>query len=305
MKDNLIALDFHLFDGEGGMGESGAETARQSDSKQDVKNIQYGKESKGEGQTNSHVGSDNGAQSEAEALSAEWKALTSKGGKFHDLYGQGVSDAVQSRFRNQADLQGQVDKISEDLSPLFMNYGLKAGDFEGLKNAIANDQAFFQAGAEREGLDVEQYKQQLKLKADAERYRQITEAYQEQQRQNEMFAQWESEAHELQEAFPAFDLGLEIENNEAFAKLITNGTSVRDAFVATHLNEIMNGSNAQAAQTATQNVVNTIQQRAARPVEGAINQSSAIQRKSDPSRLSNEDIDEINRRVAMGEAISF
>ena len=267
MKDNLIALDFHLFDGEGG-GESGAETARQSDSKQDVKNIQYGKESKGEGQTNSHVGSDNGTQNEAEALSAEWKALTSKGGKFHDLYGQGVSDAVQSRFRNQADLQGQVDKISEDLSPLFMNYGLKAGDFEGLKNAIANDQAFFQAGAEREGLDVEQYKQQLKLKADAERYRQITEAYQEQQRQN-------------------------------------NGTSVRDAFVATHLNEIMNGSNAQAAQTATQNVVNTIQQRAARPVEGAINQSSAIQRKSDPSRLSNEDIDEINRRVALGEAISF
>lgn len=304
MKDNLIALDFHLFDGEGG-GESGAETARQSDSKQDVKNIQYGKESKGEEQTNSHVGSDNGTQNEAEALSAEWKALTSKGGKFHDLYGQGVSDAVQSRFRNQADLQGQVDKISEDLSPLFMNYGLKAGDFEGLKNAIANDQAFFQAGAEREGLDVEQYKQQLKLKADAERYRQITEAYQEQQRQNEMFAQWESEAHELQEAFPAFDLGLEIENNESFAKLITNGTSVRDAFVATHLNEIMNGSNAQAAQTATQNVVNTIQQRAARPVEGAINQSSAIQRKSDPSRLSNEDIDEINRRVAMGEAISF
>ena len=303
MKDNLIALDFHLFDGEGG-GEAGAETARQSDSKQDVKTIQYGK-SEGEGQTNSHVGSDNGTQNEAEALSAEWKALTSKGGKFHDLYGQGVSDAVQSRFRNQADLQGQVDKISEDLSPLFMNYGLKAGDFEGLKNAIANDQAFFQAGAEREGLDVEQYKQQLKLKADAERYRQITEAYQEQQRQNEMFAQWESEAHELQEAFPAFDLGLEIENNEAFAKLITNGTSVRDAFVATHLNEIMNGSNAQAAQTATQNVVNTIQQRAARPVEGAINQSSAIQRKSDPSRLSNEDIDEINRRVALGEAISF
>ena len=32
---------------------------------------------------------------------------------------------------------------------------------------------------------------------------------------------------------------------------------------------------------------------------------AAIVRKSDPSRLSNEDIDEINRRVAMGETVSF
>ena len=32
---------------------------------------------------------------------------------------------------------------------------------------------------------------------------------------------------------------------------------------------------------------------------------AALVRKSDPSSLSNEDIDEINRRVAMGESVSF
>lgn len=295
-----LTFDFHIFDGEGG--EGGA-TASSSEAKQDVKTIQYGKPSEGEAQTPSHVGSDNSAQTND--LSAEWKALTSKGGKFHDLYGQGVSEAVQNRFRNQQDLQGQVDQIADDLSPLFMNYGLNTGDFEGLKNAIANDEAFYKAGAERAGLDVNQYKQQLKLQADAERGRQITEAYQQQQRKNEMFAQWESESADLQQAFPNFDLALEIEHNEPFAKLIANGTSVRDAFVSTHLNEILSGSNAQAAQAATQNVVNTIQQRASRPAESAMNNSSAIQRKSDPSRLSNEDIDEINRRVANGDTVSF
>jgi hypothetical protein len=52
-------------------------------------------------------------------------------------------------------------------------------------------------------------------------------------------------------------------------------------------------------------VVNAIQQRASRPAEGAMHPGAALVRKSDPSSLSNEDIDEINRRVAMGETVSF
>ena len=290
-------LDFYRFDGEGGEG-FGAE-ASQPGSEQDVKKVEYGK-SKGEGQAQSQVGTDNGID-----LDAEWKALTGKGGAFHDHYGQAVSNAIQERFKNQANLQGQVNKIAEDLSPLFMTYGLKSGDFEGLKNAIAHDDAFFQAQAERAGIDVEQYKENLKLKAEAERGRQITEAYEAQQRQNEMFMAWESQAADLQQSFPNFDLGLEIEHNPEFAKLIDSGLDVRTAFLTTHLGEILQGNNAEVTRTATQNVINTIQQRAARPVEGAMHQSAAVQRKSDPSRLTDEDLDEINRRVAMGEAISF
>lgn len=294
-----LLLDFHLFDGEGGEG-AGASTAG-SDQTQPQR-VEYGK-SRGEGAANSQVGSDNGSQ--AQDLDAEWKALTGKGGKFHDLFGQSVSGAIQDRFKNQRDLQGQVDQISSDLSPLFINYGLKAGDFEGLKNAIANDDAFFQAQAERAGLDVDQYKENLKLKAEAERGRQITAAYEEQQRQNALFSQWEAEAAELQQAFPAFDLGLEIQSNEEFAKLISNGVPVRNAFLTTHAEEIFANSNAYAESQATQNVLNNIRQRASRPSEGAMHPNAAITRKSDPSSLSNDDIDEINRRVAEGEVISF
>lgn len=297
MKENTMLYSFHLFE-DGGTGAE-ASTAASDQTSQPTK-VEYGK-SKGDGAASSQVGTDRGESSPEE----EFAALIGKGGKFHDLYGQQVSKAIQDRFKNQKDLQGQVDQISNDLSPLFMNYGLKAGDFEGLKNAIANDNAFFQAQAERAGLDVEQYKENLKLKAEAERGRQITEAYEAQQRQNEMFAQWESEAAELQTAFPAFDLGLELEHNETFAKMITSGVPVREAFLATHASEIFAGANATASAQATRNVVNAIQQRSARPVEGAIHQSAAVQRKSDPSSLSNEDIDEINRRVAMGEQISF
>ena len=293
--------DFHLFDGEGG-GDAGEATASSSESKQDVKQIQYGR-SAGEGQTPSQVGSDNG--SGADDLSAEWEALTGKGGKFHDMLGQRVSSAIQDRFKNQADLQAQVNGIADDLSPLFMNYGLRPGDFEGLKAAVQNDENFYRSGAEKAGLDVDQYKEMLKLKADAERGRRISEAFQNEQERQAKYAQWEADTAELQEAFPAFDLALEIENNDMFAQLLDSGVDVRRAFLTTHMDEILNGANAYAQKAATANVVSTIQQRAARPMEGALNHAPAIQRKSDPSSLSNEDLDEINRRVAAGETVSF
>ena len=288
MKNRIKLYDFHLFDGEGAGADASTAGFEQT---QKPQKVEYGK-STGNDPAPSQVGSDNRGNSPEE----EFAALIGKGGKFHDLYGQQVSKAIQDRFKNQKDLQGQVDQISNDLSPLFMNYGLKAGDFEGLKNAIANDDVFFQAQAERAGLDVNQYKENLRLKAEAERGRQITEAYEQQQRQNEMFAQWEAEAA---------DLGLELEHNEEFAKLIYNGVPVRNAFLTTHAEEIFANSNAYASAQATQNVINTIQQRASRPAEGAMHPGAAIVRKSDPSSLSNDDIDEINRRVAMGESVSF
>lgn len=299
MNEKMI-LDFHLFDGEGG-GEVGA-TASQPGSTQDTKTIQYGK-STGEGQANSQVGTDNGTG--ASDLNAEWEALTGKGGKFHDLLGQRVSGAVQERFKNQADLQGQIDQISEGLTPMFMNYGLKLGDFEGLQAAIANDDDLFKAGAERAGLDVEQYKKNLKLQADSDRLHQIEESYRQEQERQERFDAWEADAAELQQAFPAFDLGMEIQTNEQFAQLLNNGVDVKTAFHVAHYEELNNGMNAYAQRTATQQVVNNIAQRAARPMEGALNHAPAIERKSDPSKLTKEDFERIDEIVAAGGSVAF
>ena len=310
--------DFYSFDGEGDGSGLGAEASafmaeigmedpfsQQMQPGADSEYIEYGIAPEDEAQA-SQVGSDYEYADEGEDLAAEFEALTGKGGKFHDLLGQRVSEAVQDRFKNQANLQGQVEKITDDLSPLFLNYGLKAGDYEGLKDAIANDENFYKAGAEKAGLDIEQYKENLRLKADAERGRQITAAYEQQQRANEMYARWESEADELRQMFPAFDLGLEIQHNNEFARLIDNGFSVEQAFVSTHLGEIMNGATAQSAQQASQQTVQNIRQRAARPNENGLRHAPAVQRRSDPSSLTNEDMDEILRRVTEeGASVSF
>ena len=308
--------DFYAFDGEGGGEGLGAEASAfmqeigmedpfaQRQPGAESERIEYGVAPWDEVQA-SQVGSDNSSE-QAEDLNAEWEALTGRGGKFHDMLGQRVSSAIQDRFKNQQDLSGQIDQISDDLAPLFLNYGLEAGDFEGLKDAIANDDVFYKAGAERAGLDIEQYKENLKLKADAERGRQITEAYEQQRQQNEMFDRWEQESEELRQMFPNFDLGLEIQNNEEFARLIDSGLSIEQAFVSTHIHDIMSGATAESAQMASQNVVRNIQSRAARPSENGLKHAPAVQRRSDPSSLTNEDMDEIIRRVTEdGASVAF
>lgn len=296
-------LNFYRFDGDGGGapasgGEgSGQEASAQAQSER--KQVVYGKDMGGASQ----VGSDNSGQ--AVDLEAEFAEMIGKGGRFHDIYGQKVSETVQQRFKNQQNLQAEIESINEGLAPLYSAYGLKPGDNEGLKNAIANDETFYKAGAEKAGLTVEQYKNQLKLQADSDRLQQITEAYQREQEMQERFQQAEADAEELRQAFPNFDLGLEMETNEEFANLLQRGVDVRHAFFAVHADEIFAGANAEAQMSARQNAAKAIQQRAARPVESAMQYSPAIERRSDPSSLTNEDMDEIDRIVMNGGTVSF
>lgn len=322
MKFNIPRFDFHLFEDGGGAGASAGAGASEgsgygqeasdfarsigmdlpdSSKLESKKRTEYGRsqDNGAEGQ----VGSDNSGQ--GKSLEAEFAELVGKGGRYHDIYGQKVQDTIQSRFKNQQDYQAQINSIAEDMSPLFMNYGLETGDFEGLKDAIAHDDSFYQAGAEKAGLDLDQYKAHLKLQADAERGRRITEAYQKQQKDNEMYAQWEQDADSLRQSFPNFDLVAEIKSNDAFTSLIRSGVDVQTAFVSTHLQDILSGANAEASKQATSQVVSAIQQRSARPAEGAMRHTPAIERKSDPSTLTDEDMDEIFRRVQDGEQFAF
>ena len=299
---NEFTLNFHLFDGEGGMEGAATNASSSNQAQEQAVRIEYGKP-QGNGSTPDQVGSDNSGQ--PQDVSAEFAEMISKGGRYHDVYGQMVQQAIQQRFKNQADLQGQVNQITQDLSPLFVNYGLSPGDYEGLKDALAKDESFYKAAAEKAGIDVDTYKQLMKYKADSERLSQVTEAYQAQQARNQMYQQWEAEAAELQQIYPGFDLAAEIQSNPEFVDLIDKGINVRRAFLTTHIGEIISGNNAYQQKSATQNVVNSIQQRAARPPEGALAHAPAIERRSDPSSLTDDDLDEINRRVERGETFAF
>lgn len=303
-------LSFHLFD-DGGDGASGlgAEASAFMNSLPGGNNNAAASESEtrveygvsGDNEAARQFGSD---IDETQSIESEFADLIGKGGRFHEIYGQHVANAIQNRFKNSADYQAQIGSYDEALAPLYAKYGLDPGDIEGIGNAIANDMDIYTAAAEEEGISPERYKELLNLKIQAKQGQMISEEYQREQQRNQMYQSWEMEARELSEAFPNFDLGQEL-NNERFASLLDNGVSLKEAFMVAHIDEILNGYGAETSRQAHKSVVQNIQQRAARPVENGLRQTPAVVRKTDPSKLTDADIDEIFRRVQNGEKFRF
>ena len=131
------------------------------------------------------------------------------------------------------------------------------------------------------------------------------EEYQAEQRQRAMFEQWDAEAQTLQETFPAFDLETEISTNQRFADLLDNGVPVSDAFMATHIEDILSGSTEYTRQSTREDVAKNLTRNARRPVENGMHSGPTAVRRSDPSKLSNSDLDEILKRVEEGQSFRF
>lgn len=183
-------------------------------------------------------------------------------------------------------------------------YGIDGTDPDALKDAIEKDDGLFSAQAEAQGLTPEQFRENLRLRMDAQTGRNMQEQMRIEAEKQATFQRWESEAAELTETFPNFDLAYELEN-EAFLDGLNRGLSVRDAFFVAHMDEIVAGSNAAAKSEATQKVVDNFNQRAARPAENGASHKPAVIRKTDPSKFTDADLDEIARRSRRGETIRF
>lgn len=264
----------------------------ESDANEDIGNPQSGEEGSSLDAT------------EGQDLESEFAKLVGKDGKFKDIYGQKVADAINQRFKNQSDAKGQMDGLSTALAPLLEKYGVDINDTEGLTKAIQNDEDLWTAAADREGMTVEQYQQQQRLEAEAKYGRELREEMARQEQERLTYERWDAEAAELAESVPGFDIDSEMQNEEFVGALERTG-SVKDAFLLAHAADIFSGAMAQQQQQTQREMVANINQKSERPVENGTQSRAAVVRKTDPSKFTNEDIDRILARVAKGESIRF
>ena len=299
--DKYTFLRFDLFDGEGDSGSSDSGLGAEARAFAQSIGMEWNEaevSSNGNEASPSEVGSHEEANPQQ-----EFAELIGKGGKYHDAYGQAVSQAINQRFRNQSDLQAKIDSYDDIMSPLFERYGLAQGDVEGLRNSLQGDESLYVQAAEEEGLSVEQYREQLRLKADAERGRQLLAEYKNQQERNAKFADWERQADELRQAFPNFDLGQELKSDQ-FGRMLDSGISVQDAFVAMHAEDILSGINEETTRSTKQNVLDNIRSRQARPQENASRSNPATVRTFDPSAITDADMDDIIKKALDGSSFN-
>lgn len=115
---------------------------------------------------------------------------------------------------------------------------------------------------------------------------------------------WLSEAEALKERFPSFDLKSELKN-PAFRALIGNGIPLETAFLAAEKDALIPAALRAAAKDAEARTAAALSYGQGRPREGATGGGSAQVIKSDVTRFTKADRDEIVRRTAAGERIVF
>lgn len=296
-KDYLERLHTFMFDD--GAGDAGSSVEGDSDSNAEP-TVVYGKAEAGEegGQVGADISGD-GSQGKSDP-EAEFEELIK--GQYADQFNNRVQGIMQQRFKNAENYQDTIANYDEAVSPLYMIYGLKPGDVRGLGDAIKNDESLYAARADEAGITSKQYKENLRLKMEAAQGRSMREEMQRQTEKQQTFNRWEQEARELKETFPAFDFRMEL-NNADFAQKLNAGYSVRDAFMTTHMSDILNGMKGEIKTDTTRQMVDNFRQRQSRPAENAASHAPAVIRKTDPSKWTDKDFDEVEKLVEAGETI--
>lgn len=240
----------------------------------------------------------------------EWTSLIN--GKYKEQYGNAVKEAVAKRFRNQKDLQVQIDAIDPIVRTIAQKYGVQA-DANGripidvLTEKLNNDDSLYEKEAFERGMSVEDLKQIKSLERENEMLKRQTRQTEEDREWNEVVQQ----ANALKEMYPSFDIDMEMENpyfGRLLATMKRSGVSnpVQIAYETVHRDEIMGGAMQYAVQKTQQKISNSIQSGMSRPQEnGTANQAAGAPTALDPSKLSKDQIEDIKRRAARGERITF
>ena len=226
-------------------------------------------------------------------------------GKYAAQYQQRFQSAISDRFKNQADLQGQLDGLKPMLDALAKQHGIEAGDYQALSNVILDDDSLYEDEAEAAGMTVEAYKSYQRLKQHADEM-----DAREQQAQEELGIQnhlrkLAMQGEQLKQTFPDFDLRKELNNND-FRRLTSPavGLSVEDAYFLLHRNELMPQVMAAGVKTAQQRIAQSLQANGARPMEGAMQgNSTAADVHISPKNMTREQRQALKDRARMGEKI--
>lgn len=116
--------------------------------------------------------------------------------------------------------------------------------------------------------------------------------------------QWQQQAEQARRFYPGLDLEAE-SRNPRFCQLLRSGVDVESAYLVVHRHEILPAAMRHAARVAEQRLSSAIAAGSARPAENGLSGQSPAVTRQDVSRLSRQQREEIRKRAARGERVTF
>jgi len=115
---------------------------------------------------------------------------------------------------------------------------------------------------------------------------------------------WQQQESAMRSLYPDFHMATQLKNAQ-FRAILRSGADVRTAYEVCNRDKILSAAMAYAVRATEERLAKKIAANGARPAENAMGSRAAATAGSDVSRLTKQQIDDVARRVARGERVSF
>lgn len=288
----------------GAVGE-GAQSVLADNAENPLADVVYGKQT-AEAQPDQQPKTRAKAKSANERMSAFEELIK---GEYKEEFAEKNNAVFNRRFKEYKATEEKLASLQPLLDAFGSKYGVDSGDVDGMLRALNEDDSFYQDEADREGVTVKQLKQMRKLERENAEFKAAREQAQRQEQAANVYAKWEQEGQAVKQLYGGFDLRAECQHPETgreFVRLLQNGIDVRTAYEVIHKDELLSGAIGFAVKSAQKRTMDNIRARGMRPQENGAGGSIATQVvKSDPSKWTDSDLDEVLRRVKEGKKINL
>jgi hypothetical protein len=239
-----------------------------------------------EGEENTQDGEE---ESEEEETEDDKPFMVFRSKDEHQAY---MDNVIGKRLGEQRKKNEEYDSLLHTFEQYFEVEG-----FEGLKKKSEEliEEIAYQRGTTKEQL-LKQQREQQELR----NFR----AMQEQQRQQAFFNAFNSDCDKLSKSNPELYGDIkpeELMQNKSFLQMLGSGVPFKQAYDALHVDELIKKQTTKAKK----NVIDNVKAKGTRISENATKRTKAASIKIDPSKMTDEQLAELEERAARGERITF
>ena len=225
-------------------------------------------------------------------------------GEYKKDFDDRVQKVLKGRMKSADATMERLSKMEPMLQMLSKRYGVDPTDAEALNKAIEDDDSYYQDEATEKGMSVPELKAMRKMERENANLKRTLQEREAREQKEQAFREIVNQAEKAKEFYPGLDLNEEMQN-ENFARLVANGINVQDAYEVVHRKELTAAAMQFSAQKAQEAVANAVKSNSQRPDENGASSGVATTVKTDPSKYTEKDFEEILNRAKRGERIIF
>lgn len=239
---------------------------------------------------------------------ADLKALLKEDAELKAQYDKAVQSQITRRFKDYEGLRERsqaLDNLSNLVRSAFPD-APQDGDANALFTYLQGKSDLFTEAASQAGMTVEAYRRMQEMEAKNRALLGEQRAMQEEARRQELYAKWDSEIPEVKAIYPDFDEQEEMTNEETgerFTTLLSQGWTMRQAYEAIHMHEIMDKTAQAVKKQTAMDTAKQIKTGQGDVKESATGKTALSPVGSDLGKMSTKEIEDIVRRVSGGERV--